>query len=256
MVGSPWGRTGLRNSHPLQSQGVPGSCRLCRQHHLVRPRPLATSTLLLTAIYSEFNRSTAASLIKHFRDCIKTAPRELYANVILTAGPRRNGALVVIQICWLGPKEGGIPILNAFLSWTGGQCLLNEVNEKTFANQQDSVAKVLKAAGVYLSSNPEDWSLNGCVAGRKWFLRSDVVTSLTDDLIHQTVEKFADTPDGCAWLFELAGGAMVDHEGTPIPKAIRQASFNIVAFHQWKPEEYDAACVDSAEEVHWGYRAA
>ncbi|KAG8926124.1 hypothetical protein FRC00_003232, partial [Tulasnella sp. 408] len=89
--------------------------------------------------------------MKHFRDCTKSAPRELYANVILTAEPRKGpdghygGALVVIQICWLGPREGGAPIVNAILSWSGGSCLLNEVAEKTFKNQQDSVAKVLKA---------------------------------------------------------------------------------------------------------------
>ncbi|CAE7080645.1 unnamed protein product, partial [Rhizoctonia solani] len=37
-----------------------------------------------------FNKATAASLIMHFRDCIKSAPRELYANCILTAGPRNQ----------------------------------------------------------------------------------------------------------------------------------------------------------------------
>ncbi|KAG8903742.1 hypothetical protein FRB99_002833 [Tulasnella sp. 403] len=182
-------------------------------------------------IIYDFNRATATSLIRHFRDCIKAAPRELYANVILTAGPRQNGALVVIQICWLGTKDGGIPILNAITSWAGGQCHLNEVNEKTFADQQGSVAKVLKGA-----------------QGRKWFLRSDVVTSLTDELIHETVQRFADTPDGCAWLFELGGGALTDFEDTCIPKPIRQGSFNIVAFHQWKIEDIDIRCVESAEE--------
>ena len=111
----------------------------------------------MTFPHSGFNRSTAASLIRHFRDCIKNAPNELYANAILTAGPRKSDstvgdekrALVVIQICWLGPKEGGLPFVSAILSWSGGQCLLNEVNEKTFSNQQDSVAKVLKAAGTF-----------------------------------------------------------------------------------------------------------
>lgn len=131
---------------------------------------------------------------------------------------------------------------------------MNEVNEKTFAHQQDSVAKVLKAAGAWCalaSLMAVVWLMRfGPVAGRKWFLRSDVVTTLTDDLIHQSVEKFAETPDGCAWLFELGGGAMVDFaEGTPIPKKMREGSFNIVAFHQWKVDDADEACVDSAEEV-------
>ncbi|KAG9009848.1 hypothetical protein FRB94_013535 [Tulasnella sp. JGI-2019a] len=182
-------------------------------------------------IVYEFHQSTAASLIKHFRDCVKSAPPELYANVILTAGPRNNGALVVIQICWIGTKDGGLPFLQAIMSWSGDQCLLNEVNEKTFAHQQDSIAKVLKPA-----------------AGRKWFLRSDVITSLTDEMVHQTVDKFAGTPDGCAWLFELAGGVLPDCEGTCVPGAVRKGVFNVVAFHQWQMKEVDLACVETAEE--------
>lgn len=188
-------------------------------------------------IIYEFNRATAPSLMKHFRDCIKSAPRELYANVILTAGPRKKRddqhgfALVVIQICWLGPREGGAPIVNAILSWSGGSCLLNEVAEKTFGNQQDSVAKVLKAG-----------------TNRKWFLRADVVTSLTDELIHQSVDKFADTPDGCAWLFELGAGAQTDFKDSCISPAVRAGNFNVVAFHQWKLQDVDARCVNSAEE--------
>ncbi|KAG8896502.1 hypothetical protein FRC00_005845 [Tulasnella sp. 408] len=141
--------------------------------------------------------------MKHFRDCIKSAPRELYANVILTAGPRKErddqhgGALVVIQICWLGPREGGAPIVNAILSWSGGSCLLNEVAEKTFKNQQDSVAKVLKAG---------------------------------------------------TWLFELGAGAQTDFKDSCISPAVRAGNFNVVAFHQWKLQDVDARCVDSAEE--------
>jgi len=87
--------------------------------------------------------------MKHFRDCIKAAPRELYANLILTAGPRSSGALVVIQLCYIGTREKGAEYLNAMLSWDGGSCLLSEVHEKSFLNQQDSVAKVLKAAGKF-----------------------------------------------------------------------------------------------------------
>ncbi|KAG8976621.1 hypothetical protein FRC05_003460 [Tulasnella sp. 425] len=181
-------------------------------------------------IIYEFKRATAPSLMKHFRDCIKSAPRELYANLILTAGPPAKGVLVVIQICWLGTKEGGVPIVNAILSWSGGSCLLNEVNEKSFRNQQDSVGKVLKAG-----------------TNRIWFLRGDVVTSLTDELIHQSVDKFADTPYG-SWLFELGAGAQTDSKDSCISSAVRAGNFNVVAFHQWRLQDVDAKYVDSAEE--------
>lgn len=48
-------------------------------------------------IIYRFHKATAPSLIKHFRDCIKGAPRELYANIILTAGPAGKDSLVVID---------------------------------------------------------------------------------------------------------------------------------------------------------------
>jgi hypothetical protein len=96
---------------------------------------------------SRFHRATAPSLIKHFRDCIKGAPRELYANVLLTAGPAGKDSLVVVQICYLGPREEGQEYLQAISSWDGERCLLNEVDEKSFLHQQDSVAQVLRGKG-------------------------------------------------------------------------------------------------------------
>lgn len=64
-----------------------------------------------------FHRATAPSLIRHFRDCVKGAPRELYANVLLTAGPAGQDSLVVIQMCYIGPKIKGNEFLQAISSW-------------------------------------------------------------------------------------------------------------------------------------------
>ena len=106
----------------------------------------ATALLICPTLcpHSRFHRATAPSLIKHFRDCIKGAPRELYANVLLTAGPAGQDSVVVIQMCYVGPKAKGMEYLQAISSWDGERCLLNEVNEKSFLNQQDSVAQVLR----------------------------------------------------------------------------------------------------------------
>ncbi|PFH52198.1 hypothetical protein AMATHDRAFT_46553 [Amanita thiersii Skay4041] len=179
-----------------------------------------------------FHKTTAPSLIKHFRDCVKGAPRELYANVILTAGPAGKDSLVVIQMCYIGPKEKGQEFLSAISSWDGDQCLLNEVNEKSFLHQQDSVAQVLRGK-----------------VGRQWFIRSALISSLPDDIINETVMQFADTPVGCTWLFELAGGAIADFEDTCFPRSQREAAFTIAALHQWEMDLDDDRCVDSAEEV-------
>ncbi|KAJ7587060.1 hypothetical protein C8J56DRAFT_1026601 [Mycena floridula] len=178
-----------------------------------------------------FRKSTAASLIKHFRDCVKGAPRELYANVILTAGPAGKDSLVVIQMCYIGPKEKGQEFLSAISSWNGEACLLNEVDEKSFLHQQDSVAQVLHGK-----------------AGRQWFIRSTLITSLPDDIIHNTVLQFSDTPVGCTWLFEIAGGAVTEFEDSCVPKSQREASFNVVALHQWEMGIDDPRCVSTAEE--------
>ncbi|KAG5351355.1 hypothetical protein C0989_006871 [Termitomyces sp. Mn162] len=135
----------------------------------------------LIKCFSRFNRATAPSLIKHFRDCVKGAPRELYANVLLTAGPAGKDSLVVVQMCYVGTREQGQEYLAAISSWDGEQCLLNEVDEKT-------------------------------------------------------------------WLFELAGGAIIDFEDTCVPKSQREASFTIAALHQWEMDVDDDRCVESAEE--------
>ncbi|KAI1786326.1 hypothetical protein LXA43DRAFT_975819 [Ganoderma leucocontextum] len=181
-------------------------------------------------IIYRFHRATAPSLIKHFRDCIKDAPRELYANVLLTAGPADKDSLVVIQICYVGPKAKGMEYLQAISSWDGERCLLNEVNEKSFLNQQDSVAQVLRGK-----------------PGRQWFLRSALITSLTDEIINRTVLAFANTPIGCTWIFELAGGAIGDFEDNCLPKEQRDAAWTVAALHQWDMGIDDPRCITSAE---------
>jgi hypothetical protein len=175
--------------------------------------------------------------------------------VLLTAGPADKDSLVVIQMCYVGPKEQGMEYLQALSSWTGERCLLKEVHEKTLLIQQDSVAQVLRGK-----------------RGNQWFIRSALISSLPDEVINKTVLEFADTPVGCseslslpflpfrnvmriseahisAWLFELSGGAIIDNEGTCVPKTHRQAAFTIAALHQWEMGVDDPRCVSSAEDV-------
>jgi hypothetical protein len=161
-------------------------------------------------------------------------------------------------MCYIGPKEQGFEYLQALSSWTGERCLLNEVHEKTFLSQQDSVAQVLRGR-----------------RGNQWFIRSALISSLPDEVINKTVIEFADTPVGCsespyfafffpfrttvrisesyisAWLFELSGGAIIDYEGTCVPKAQREAAFTIAALHQWEMGVDDPRCVSSAEVVRF-----
>ncbi|KAH8828095.1 hypothetical protein DL96DRAFT_1463438 [Flagelloscypha sp. PMI_526] len=196
-------------------------------------------------IIYRFNRATTPSLIKHFRDCVKSAPRQLYANVLLTAGPQGKYSLVVIQLCYLGMRQqGGQEWKDMICSWDGEPCLLDDVSEKSFLHQQDSVAQVLRGK-----------------AGRQWYIRSALVSSLPDDIIARTVNQFAGSPVGCTWLFELAGGAVaapnpLSQERGVLPKRTescfpndqREAQWTIVALHQWDMGDDDPLCVEAGEE--------
>jgi hypothetical protein len=108
---------------------------------------LIASLLLL----SPFNPLTSPSLIQHVRDCIKGAPRELYCNIILTAGPIALAGVVIIQMCYVGSQAQGAEYLSAIGSWNEERCLFKDVRERSFIEQQDSIANVLKGG-----------------AGRKW----------------------------------------------------------------------------------------
>ena len=59
------------------------------------------------------------------------APRELYPNVLLTAGPAGKDSLMVVQMCYVGSREKGQEYFT-ILSQDGERCLLNEVDEKSF----------------------------------------------------------------------------------------------------------------------------
>ncbi|TFK65552.1 hypothetical protein BDN72DRAFT_845354 [Pluteus cervinus] len=219
------------NEHPDLWWAVRGAGPALGVATRYKARAFPVPVVFAGNIIYRFNRATAPSLIRHFRDCVKGAPRELYANAILTAGPAGKDSLVVIQMCYVGDKEHGQEFLSAISSWDGEKCMLNEVDEKSFLHQQDSVAQVLRGK-----------------AGRQWFIRSALISSLPDDLINETVAQFADTPVGCTWLFELAGGALTDFENTCVPKSQREAAFTIAALHQWEMNIDDDRCIDSAEE--------
>lgn len=141
-------------------------CRLALDAHI--------SFRFLSSLCSPFNPITAPSLIKHWRDCLKGAPRQLYANLILTAGPDPSkhvrcpdldllslgtpgnvcadraiglAQVIIIQLCYVGDRTGGEPFVQAISSWEGERTLLKDVEMRTFLQQQGSVAQVLNAKG-------------------------------------------------------------------------------------------------------------
>ncbi|TYJ58584.1 hypothetical protein B9479_000794 [Cryptococcus floricola] len=190
-----------------------------------------------------FDENTTPSLLRHVRDCIKSATPSLYANIILTAGPPGAPAIVVFQLCFSGKnaRQEGENYVQAISSWEGGKSLFSDFSERTFGKQQLAVEDVLK--GGY---------------GRKWFIKSDLLLSLTDEVIDETCARFHSVPDGCrsAWLFEYTGSnALASPPHTKprscFPESHRSAAFTVAALHQWAHDESpedDARCVLTAEE--------
>ena len=99
----------------------------------------------------------------------------------MTAGPPGSPAIVVIQMCFSGPRSEGDTHIQAISSWDHGRCLFQDFSERTFERQQVAIEEVLKGG-----------------QGRKWFIKSDLLTSLSDEVIDETCLRFDLIPDGCS----------------------------------------------------------
>ena len=179
------------------------------------------------------NPATASSLIRHWRDCLKAGlPRNFYTNLILTAGPSKTSHVIVIQVCYLGPKSDGEALVQAISSWNGERLLLKDVEERSFLSQQDGVAKVLKGG-----------------TGRRWMVRGDLISTLTDDVIAKSVRNFQGLGSRAVWLFELMGGAVEDSpaDETCICPEARAAKFTVGSLQQWSGKAEDRTCIESVE---------
>lgn len=56
--------------------------------------------------------------------------------------------------------------LQAISSWDGERCLLNEVNEKSYLFQQDSIAQILRGKGAWRSLSELNFRLMGSRSGK------------------------------------------------------------------------------------------
>lgn len=132
-----------------------------------------------------FDPESTPALLRNIRDVIKGAPRTLYLNIIMTAGPPGSGAIVVVQMCFSGTRSEGEMYVQLVSSCDGGKLIFRDFAERTFERQQVAVEEVLKGG-----------------KGRKWFIKSDLLLSLTDNVIDESCQRFGDVPDGCS---ECAG---------------------------------------------------
>ncbi|OCF72836.1 hypothetical protein I204_06065 [Kwoniella mangroviensis CBS 8886] len=182
-----------------------------------------------------FDREKTPSLLRHVRDCIKGSPRTLYTNIIMTAGPPGAPAIVVFQLCFSGARAEGEMYVQAISAWEGGRSLFQDFSERKFERQQLAVEEILKGG-----------------SGRKWFIKSDMLKSLSDEVIDETCSRFHSVPDGCTWLFEYTGGgAITDVKDSCFPSSHRESAFTVAALHQWSHSESpveDTRCVTTAEE--------
>jgi hypothetical protein len=68
----------------------------------------------------------------------------LYANLIMTAGPPGAPAIIVLQLCFTGPRAEGDTYIQAIGAWDGGRPLFQDFSERSFERQQLAVEEVLK----------------------------------------------------------------------------------------------------------------
>ncbi len=122
--------------------------------------------------------------------------------------------------------------MQAISSWTGERLLLKDVEERSFLSQQDGVAKVLKGG-----------------TGRRWMVRGDLISTLTDDVIAKSVRNFQGLGSRAVWLFELMGGAIEDSgaDETCICPEARAAKFTVGSLQQWSGKDEDRTCIESVE---------
>ena len=99
----------------------------------------------------------------------------------MTAGPPGTPAIVAIQLCFSGSRSEGEQYVQNIGSWSEDRCLFQDFSERSFSRQQLAVEEVLRDG-----------------SGRKWYIKSDMLSSLDDDIIEQTCDRFPGVPDGCS----------------------------------------------------------
>ena len=96
-------------------------------------------------------------------------------------GGSGGGSVVVIQVCWNGLREEGDEWVRALGAWRGETLLFKDVEERSFMQQQDSIANVLRGG-----------------AGRKWFIKSDVRISVSSVFVLRHAIAGADRISCCS----------------------------------------------------------
>jgi hypothetical protein len=102
----------------------------------------------------------------------------------MTAGPPGTPAIVAIQLCFSGPRSEGEMYVQNIGSWSEDRALFQDFSERTFSRQQLAVEEVLRDG-----------------RGRKWYIKSDMLASMTDDVIEKTCDRFPGVPDGCSMFY-------------------------------------------------------
>lgn len=167
-----------------------------------------------------FNIETTPALLRHWRDSLVDAPRELYSNFVLAAGPKApHGAIAIIQISHLGSHDTGMPIIQQLTAFADEKYLLKDIDEISYLRQQELVEGILKGTVVSKSPQPE--------ALVQYLLDGDAVMDISDEIIDTTCSRFADNAQaGSIWCFELFGGSVQDVTDGCIPLSVRSAKFH------------------------------
>ncbi|CCG84902.1 unnamed protein product [Taphrina deformans PYCC 5710] len=186
-----------------------------------------------------FERSTAADLMKHWRDCLEGVPDEVYSNFVMAAGPAASEPVAILQICHLGDEDVGMPIIDRMAAFSGTKYHFKDCGEITYLRQQELVEAVLKGAAVEKSQTPENQV--------KYLLDGNVLADLTDEVIEESSLRFLDeAPAGSIWCFELFGGSLAKTTDNCIPSETRAGKFHAASILRVPADDQDAWHNDEA----------
>lgn len=180
--------------------------------------PLVRS-LSATVIYP-FVPETGTQLLKHWRDCLSDAPDELYSNFVLAAGPQSpSGNIAILQVCHLGSRETGMPIIQRMSSFAETKYHFKDCNEISYLRQQELVEGVLKGPSIKPTQDAENQI--------RYLINGNILMDLPDKVVEETCSRFHQSAlPGSIWCFELFAGAVANVKDGCIPHSHRVGKFH------------------------------
>lgn len=167
-----------------------------------------------------FDRESGADLIRHWRDIFHDAPKELYSNFVIAAGPQApSGTVAILQICHLGSHDVGMTYYQRMSAFAGAKYHFKDCDEISYLRQQALVEAVLKGAAAEQAPEPETHV--------KYLIEGNILSEMPEIVLTETCDRFIEHAlPGSIWCFELFGGAVSSVTDSCFPLSHRESKFH------------------------------